>query len=92
MTLTVSVSDLRNNMSVYLARALSGSRLLIRDQKKGKTIAQITAVADFDKRGYEQALKRAVGVFSVEHHPQWRTKTAVSRWLQKSRLADERTF
>ena len=92
MTLTVSVSALRNNISAYLARALRGTRVLIRDEKRQKTIAQITHIRSFDKQAYERALKKAAGVFSAKNHPEWSTQKDVAEWVQASRLSDERTF
>lgn len=91
MTLTVSVTELRNNISQYLERAMKGNRVLIRDEKKDTTIAQITKISLFDKDMYEKVLKKASGIFSVENHPEWSTQTNVTNWLTKSRLSDERT-
>ncbi len=31
-------------------------------------------------------------VFSIKNHPEWRTKSAISKWLIKSRMSDERVF
>ena len=36
MTLTVSVSELRNNLAQYLERVTNGANLLVRDEKKDK--------------------------------------------------------
>jgi len=92
MTDIVSITELRSNISTYLGRAVRGGRVLIRDEKRQQTIAQITPVHSFDKLVYERAVKKAVGVFSAQAHPEWRTRTGVVRWLQKSRVDDERTF
>lgn len=92
MSITVSVSQLRSNLSDYLEKAKQGTKVLIRDNKKGKMIAQITQVQSFNKESYESALRKAAGVFTAENHPEWRTKKDVVKWLEKSRLADERTF
>ena len=92
MTLTVSVSDLRDNISSYLRKTTQGTRLLVRDQKRQITIAQIIPTSSFDKHAYEQALNKAAGIFSAHNHPQWRTKTHITAWLTKSRLADQREF
>lgn len=48
--------------------------MLIKDNKKKKTVAQITKVHSFDPVAYEQALRKAAGVFTAENHPEWRTK------------------
>ena len=92
MTLTVSVSELRNNISQYLEKAMKGNRVLIRDEKKDITIAQITKTSFFDKDMYERVLRKASGIFTKENHPEWNTKANVTNWLTKTRLSDERTF
>ena len=92
MTLTVSVSELRSNVSDYLARAIRGTRVLIRDEKKKKTIAQLTCVSAFDAHTYEQALKKAAGIFTFKNHPEWKARRDVTSWVHKGRLADERIF
>lgn len=92
MTLTVSISEFRNNVSNYLDKVKFGTRVLIRDGKKNKTIAQVTSVSSFDPDAYEQAMRKAAGVFTAERHPEWRTKKDVINWLRKSRLSDERKF
>jgi len=92
MHITVSVSELRNNISSYLERVVKGTRVLIRDEKRDKTIAQITQTHAFDKNIYEKVLKRAAGVFSLENHPEWSTTSKVTSWVRKNRLLDERSF
>ncbi len=92
MTVTVSVSQLRNNIANYLDRVVKGSRVLIRDEKRGVTIAQITRSTFFDKDIYEETLRRAAGIFTAENHPEWSTKSKVTKWVTKNRLSDERTF
>ncbi len=90
MTVTVSVSDLRSNISEYLARVMKGTRVLIRDEKKNISIAQITRTFVFDKTLYEGALKKAAGILTAKNHPEWSTKSHVTQWVTKSRLSDER--
>ncbi len=92
MTVTVSVSELRNNISQYLERVAKGTRVFIRDEKRDKMIAQIIQTTSFDKSLYEKALRKAAGVFSAENHPEWKTKAQITNWLTKNRLADERSF
>lgn len=92
MSVTVSVSQLRNNISLYLEKAMQGMLVIVRDDKKDKAIAQITQTRSFNKDAYEKALRKAAGVFTAENHPEWRTKSDVVKWLEKSRLADERSF
>ena len=92
MTLTVSVSELRNNISDYLDKVLKGNRVLIRDEKRNKTIAQITQTSDFDKDAYEKALSKASGVFTAKNHPEWATKKKVIDWVANNRIKNQRTF
>jgi len=93
MTLTVSVSELRSNISSYLDRVTKGARVLIRDEKKDLTIAQITPqTSNFDKEAFEKSLRKAAGIFSLENHPEWSTKKRINSWLRKQRLADQRSF
>ena len=92
MTLTVSISELRNNISGYLDKVVKGSRVLIRDEKRNMTIAQITQTSAFDKTMYEKVLRKAGGVFTAQNHPEWATKKKVVDWVTKSRLAADRTF
>lgn len=56
------------------------------------TIAQITQAHSFDKNLYERMLRKAAGVFSLENHPEWKTKLNVTSWVKKNRLMDERSF
>lgn len=92
MTLTVSVSELRNNISQYLDRVVKGTRVLIRDEKRNMTIAQIIQTSLFDKDMYEKALRKAAGIFSVENHPEWSTQSKIVNWVTKSRTRDQRSF
>lgn len=92
MTLTVSVSQLRNNISSYLEKVLSGNRVIIHDEKRGVTIAQITQAYSFDKNLYEKTLSKAAGIFLSENHPEWKSRADVIKWLTKNRLSDERSF
>lgn len=92
MTLAVSVSELRNNMSGYLERVMKGTRILIRDQKRNVTIAQITQAHLFDKSMYEKMLRKAAGILSGVNHPEWSTKSKIIDWIAKGRRVDERQF
>ncbi|MBI2327195.1 hypothetical protein HYU92_02645 [Candidatus Curtissbacteria bacterium] len=92
MTLTVSVSELRKNISGYLDKVIKGNRVLIRDEKKNKTIAQITQTFTFDKDAYERALRKASGVFTAKNHPEWATKKKVIDWVKNNRIKNQRTF
>lgn len=92
MTLTVSISEFRNNISLYLAKVNEGNQLFIKDGKKRTTLAQVSKVRIFDKDAYQQALTKAAGVFTAENHPEWATKKKVIAWLRKTRLNNERSF
>jgi prevent-host-death family protein len=92
MTITVSVSQLRNNISEYLDRVSKGASLLVNDEKRGKRIAHITKAQTFDKDVYEKILRKVAGIFTAENHPEWKTKADVIAWVRKNRLANERKF
>src|SRR5260221_93489 len=47
MTVTVSVSDLRRNISENLARVMKGNRVLIRDEKKNIFPAKLTTTEEY---------------------------------------------
>lgn len=92
MILNVSVSQLRNNISLYLERVAKGTRIIIRDEKKDLAIAQITQTFSFDKNIYEKVLQKAAGIFTHENHPEWSTKSKVTNWVTKNRLKEDRSF
>lgn len=92
MTITVSISDFRQNISDYLARVKAGDTVILKDEKKNEEIAQLTGTKKFDSDAFGKALRKAAGVFTAENHPEWRTKRDVIRWVEKSRAAADRTF
>lgn len=92
MTLTVSISQLRNNIADYLEKVIEGNRVIIRDEKKDTVIAELTKAKSFDKDTFERSLRKAAGVFSAENHPEWKRKTDVVEWVRKNRLANQRSF
>lgn len=92
MNTTVSVSQLRGNISHYLEKAMRGTKVLVRDDKKNRMIAQITSTQSFNKDAYEKAFRKAAGIFTAENHPEWETKSDIIKWLKNSRVSDERTF
>jgi prevent-host-death family protein len=92
MTITVSISDLRNNISDYLEKVMKGTRVFVRDEKRGITVAELIQTATFDKISYEKTLRKAAGIFSKENHPEWKTEKDVINWVSKNRIHDERTF
>ena len=92
MTLTVSISQFRNNISGYLDKAARGMEIVIRDEKRGQEVAQLTARKKFDLESFKKVLKKTAGVFTAENHPEWRTKEDVIKWVEKGRAAADRTF
>lgn len=92
MTITVSISDFRQNISDYLARVKAGDTVILKDEKKDEDVAQLIGTKKFDPVAFGKALKKAAGVFTAKNHPEWRTKKDVIRWVEKSRAAADRTF
>lgn len=92
MFITVSVSDLRNNISSYLDKVIKGARVIIRDDKRGVNIAEIIQTSVFDKNTYEKVLRKAAGTFSSQNHPEWENEQKIVKWVRNSRLSDERSF
>lgn len=92
MTITISVSELRNNISTYLEKVMKGTHVLVRDEKRNMPIAEIIQAATFDKDTYEKTLRKATGIFSADNHPEWSTSKNVSDWVIKGRLSDQRSF
>lgn len=56
MTLTVSISEFRNNMSSYLEKVADGDKLLVRDEKKNKLVSEIIGRKEFDPDAFQRAL------------------------------------
>lgn len=92
MTITVSISEFRQNISQYLAQTRAGYTIILKDEKKNEEIAEITAKKKFDIKRFKKTLLEVAGTFTAERHPEWRTKRDVIRWLEKSRQEAERTF
>lgn len=92
MTLTVSISELRNNLAQYLERVASGVNLLVRDEKKGQLVAEITGKKEFNPDRFERVLQSAAGVFTKKNHPEWTDKKDIIKWLEKERLSSDRKF
>lgn len=92
MTLTVSISELRNDLAQYLERVANGANLLVRDEKKNRLVAELIGKKEFDPEAFEKALRKAAGAFTAENHPEWATKKDVVRWLENTRKASERHF
>lgn len=92
MTLTVSISELRSNLAQYLENVADGANLLVRDEKKNITVAELVGRKQFNADSFEKTLKAASGVFTAENHPEWATKKSVIKWLEKTRKASDRHF
>lgn len=92
MTITVSISQFRQNISDYLLLARAGNTVVLKDEKKGEEIAQLVGKKKFDPDAFGRSLKSASGVFTSEVHPEWRTKKNVIRWVEKGRKAADRIF
>lgn len=71
---------------------MKGTKVLVRDEKRGITIAEIVRTATFDKDIYEKTLRKAAGVFSTSNHPEWKTQDNVITWVTNTRLSDGRSF
>ncbi len=92
MTITVSISQFRQNMSDYFAKAQSGVHVVVRDEKENEDLVEIVGKKKWDPVAFTAMLDRVAGTFTAKNHPEWATKKNVERWLRKSRLADERKF
>jgi len=92
MTITVSISDFRDNISDYLEKISRGDIVIIRDEKKNKEIAEVIGRKNFDPVAYRAMLKRVAGTFTAKSHPEWATRAKVEKWLRKTRMRDERKF
>lgn len=92
MTISVSVSKLRSDISKYFDLVSKGNTVLVKNEKRGKDIAQITRRNTFDSETYDIVLKRFAGSVSAKDHPEWTTKQKVIKWVNDSRKASERSF
>lgn len=92
MTVTVSISEFRQNVSDYLARAKAGDIIILKDEKKDEVVAEVKGMKKFNLKRFQQSLKKAAGVFTAENHPEWRTKRDVIHWVERERAKADRTF
>lgn len=92
MTLTVSVSQFRQNIASYIEKAKRGDIVVLKDEKKGQQLVQLVGKKKFDPDAFGKALKAASGVFSAKNHPEWKTKRDVINWVRESRRAADRRF
>lgn len=92
MTLTVSVSQFRQHIADYIAKAKDGYTVILKDERKNEEIVQLLARKQFNPEIFGKSLKLASGVFTSEKHPEWKTKRDIIKWLTKSRKAADRKF
>lgn len=92
MTITVSISDFRQNIAQYLAQTKAGHTLLLKDNKKGEIIATLTGRKKFNPEVFGRTLRSVAGTFTAKNHPEWKTKKNVIRWVEKSRKLADRSF
>lgn len=92
MDITVSISEFRQNISEYIAKAREGYTIILKDNKKDEEVAEITGTKKWDPEGFRKALHAAAGTFTAKNHPEWKTKRDVIRWVEKSRKAADRKF
>lgn len=92
MTITVSISEFRNNISDYLAYVRAGDKIVLRDKKKNEDVAELVGKKKFDYKEYKAMLKRVAGTFTAKKHPEWRTRKDVEKWLRETRMNAERHF
>lgn len=92
MTMTVSISDFRDDISGYLDRVKRGDTVVIKDEKKDEEIAEIKAKKKFDPIAYRRMLKRVSGTFTARDHPEWASLPKIVSWVNTSRKQAERSF
>ena len=92
MNVTVSVSQFREDLSAYLARAQAGDKIVVRDEKRGAEVAELIGKKPFDPKAFRQVLREVAGSISAKDHPEWATPAKISRWLRRERKASERHF
>lgn len=66
MTITVSISEFRNNISDYLNQVKAGHTVILRDEKKDETVAEVTGKKKWDPVAYEKMLRRVAGTFTAK--------------------------
>ncbi|MBM3283148.1 hypothetical protein FJY90_02745 [Candidatus Gottesmanbacteria bacterium] len=92
MTIAVSITEFRQKISDYLAQARAGHTILLKDKKKGETVAEVIGKKKFDPKTFGIALKDAMGTFTAENHQEWKTKRHVIKWVEKTRKEADRTL
>lgn len=92
MTITVSISQFRQNLADYIAHAQKGHTVILKDEKKGRSVIELAIRKEFNPQSFANALKNSAGVFTKQNHPQWQTKSKVVNWLRRERNQSERSF
>lgn len=92
MTITVSISQFRQHIADYIAKAKDGYTVILEDEKKGYQIAQIIGKKEFNPETFGKSLNSAAGIFTAENHPEWSSKEEVIKWVQQERKAADRNF
>lgn len=92
MTIVVSISQFRQHIADYIEKARSGNTVILQDEKKGQEIIQLVGKKTFNPETFGKALTAALGVFTDENHPEWKTKEDVIKWVEEGRKSADRIF
>lgn len=92
MTITVSISNFRSNISDYLAQVKSGHTIILKDEKKNIEVAEVKVRKKFNSKKFWETLKRNTPIFTDTNHPEWKTKRNIIRWVNEGRKAADRTL
>lgn len=92
MTITVSISQFRQNIASYIEKAKAGNTIILKDEKKDQQLVQLVGKKKFDPIAFGKALEAAAGVFTAKNHPEWKTKRDVIKWVEQGRKAADRSF
>ena len=92
MTITVSISQFRQNIADYIEKVKAGNTVILQDEKKDQEVAQLVGKKKFNPQTFGNALKMATGIFTVQNHPEWKTKKNVINWVEKGRKSSDRSF
>lgn len=92
MTITVSISKFRQDLSNYLIKVKGGHSIILKDDKKGVEVAEITGISKYDHKSYCDMLDRVAGSIRAKNHPEWATVKKVEKWLRNNRMKSDRKF
>lgn len=90
MIITVSISQFRQQIADYLAKAQSGDTVIVEDGKKGQEVAELVGKKKFNPESFGKTLKAATGVFTIKNHPEWNTKEDIIHWVEEGRTTADR--